>query len=163
MVDDPDTRREVTARMTSPTMDWGPALPENFRKYSVDRNLHTAVANVELGDDEVFGGGTELADLRHGSPDEKVHLVHFKDKVDVEGEQGQGDTSTKEQGQGDASTKEQGQGDGGTKEQGQSDASTKEQGQGDVGEKEKGQGDAKGEGQGDKDAVRTAETGEGDK
>ena len=151
MVDDPDTRREVTARMTSPTMDWGPALPENFRKYSVDRNLHTAVANVELGDDDVFGGGTELADLRHGSPDEKVHLVHFKDKVEVEGEQGQGDTSTKEQGQGDVGEKEKGQGD----------ASTKEKGQ--VGDKEKGQGDAKGEGQGDEDAVRTAETGEGDK
>ena len=67
-------------------MDWGPALPENFRKYSVDRNLHPGVANVELGDDNVFGGGQEMKDV-----EEKVHLVHFKDKVDVEGEQGQGD------------------------------------------------------------------------
>ena len=93
MFRDPEVRRDVTARLTSPSMDWGPALPENFRKYSVDRNLHPGVANMELGDDNVFGGGQEMKD--RANPEEKVHLVHFRDKVDVEGEQGQGDGGVK--------------------------------------------------------------------
>ena len=60
--------------LLQPTASWGPALPENFRKYSTDRSLHPELAGAALGDDDVFGtDDSELKELR-------TPVVHFIDE-----------------------------------------------------------------------------------
>ena len=55
---DADTRKELLRKLLSPTDDWGPALPEIFRKYS---ETHGVGLRKNTGDDDVFGNaGVEM-------------------------------------------------------------------------------------------------------
>jgi len=84
-------RKDVLMRLVHPTDEWGPALPENFRRFSA-RNENGGL-DAEAGEDDVFGGA-ELKAFKPKGADaeiagEKDRLVHFQDEVKDKGEAGE--------------------------------------------------------------------------
>ena len=78
-----ETRREVFERLLRPTVEWGPALPEDKRRYSSTSSARKNHPSGDtLGDDDVFGeaGGAELVGIRPHDPEK----VTFEDEVTVE-------------------------------------------------------------------------------
>ena len=85
MFNDQFVRKEIYYQLLHPTEDWGPALPENRRRYSSSssqRKHHPSGDNI--GDDDVFGKSAELTSMKPLDPDapahEKDRLVHFEDE-----------------------------------------------------------------------------------
>ena len=74
-----ETRKEILHALVLPSMDWGPALPEDRRKYSSSSDRKPHASGDTLGDDEVFDGA-ELVDFKP-RPDENNRLVHFEDET----------------------------------------------------------------------------------
>ena len=102
-----ETRKEVFHCLITPSMDWGPALPEDRRKYSSSSERKAHPSGDTLGDDDVFEGGAELVDFKPRS-DENNRLVHFEDetkKESTEGTKGQGQDKN-DAGQGEEEKKE---------------------------------------------------------
>lgn len=72
---DRETRSDVWMRLVNPTLDWGPAMPDDWRRYSAKRG------NPE--DDDVFSPA-ELVAIK--AVDDKDRLVKFKDEQKTQAE-----------------------------------------------------------------------------
>lgn len=61
-------------------MEWGPALPEDRRKYSSSSERKNHPSGDTLGDDDVFSGA-ELVDFKPKTEEGNNRLVHFEDET----------------------------------------------------------------------------------
>ncbi|ELT92352.1 hypothetical protein CAPTEDRAFT_191230 [Capitella teleta] len=78
---DREVRLSIWRSVISPSLEWGPALPEDRRKYSSTSERKAHPSGDTLGDDDVFSGGAaELVDFKPLSEDSN-RLVHFEDET----------------------------------------------------------------------------------
>jgi hypothetical protein len=84
MFSDPEVRANVWDSLIKPSFEWGPALPEDRRKYSTSSDRRPHPSGDTLGDDDVFAGA-ELVDFKHDDdqhprPDDPNRMVYFEDE-----------------------------------------------------------------------------------
>ncbi|KAK2155209.1 hypothetical protein LSH36_246g04045 [Paralvinella palmiformis] len=76
-----DDRREIVKSLTSPTIEWGPALPEDRHRYSSSSSFkkHHPSGDTQgtQGSDDVFANAVELQAI---TVQDKDRLVHFEDE-----------------------------------------------------------------------------------
>lgn len=81
LTSDKERRREIIKSLVSPTIEWGPALPEDRRRYSSSSSFkkHHPSGDTQgtQGSDDVFANDVELQTVT--VPD-KDRLVHFEDE-----------------------------------------------------------------------------------